>query len=994
MLWVWRVGFALIARAQRLDDSDECDRIVEEGDCAWRPRFADRRCGERCGASLVNAPRRGRLLLEDVVPPQLLQQLLATAPQAVRPGDGFERPRPFRRNEVWAGIQPVQAAQWAMATPNNESALAFARSLIEVTRAMKRIIDDQFLLTASSLHFAQLACRFHEPSGEPGDSMPVHADNCVYQEPSHEENETCVLREGAAGMVSHAGYLYLGGDFEGGDFFYVPDWHSPPNARTRVRPAPGRMVAIAAGGSNLHGVMPVTDGTRCHMAVWLTCDQDLRGAQSESLQEAEAILAHLPPLMPVQDWRADNAAFKSTCAETVQEPQVLATEDKAELLSDLPGPRISRIPGFLSPEEAQHLIDMARPLLQEAVVIEEGELVKAKYRNSRTAWLGPQEETDGILQKISKRIEEFTGLSLKSAEEFQVAQYLSEEKGHYAHHFDWGVHVEVTQEFGTFQDEHRSELRGPRLATFLMYLNDVAGGGVTTFVRQNISLHPSVGTAVFWHNLLPGQEGDQLVNHGACPVTAGEKFIMTKWIHLAGNEHALDAAMGLPRVAPVSAGLGPQVPLCMPGHETNLGELLLSAAAKKGEGVCLEVDSACYTFAQVARMATAIRKVLRKALHSLELPLTSEPGSPEAHRRRADEHVVTIVLDRGVKSIAAVHAVMLERCAYNAFDVAEPVEKLRTWVEVARPPVMISSSGVLKRLGLTDIAASLGDFPRVVLDVDLALKKAEGATNPPAARHSPDDLDRLAYLIFTSGSTGKPKAVMIRHKSALNVVRIWGNYVGLSSQDRFAQVASMSWDVHIIEVYGTMAAMATSVTCPDMDVKKSGPDMVSWLKERQISGMSVVPSHLRTMSAAGEVSTSALPHLKILDVGGEALGADVVDAWAPGRRLVNSYGPSEISVVCTGAYVTPGEPITIGGPLPTYRCYILDPENLEEKPRASRACSSWVVWVWHAGTWRRRRRHSPSSLRTRDWAACTTLGTWHLMTSWGASITTVAWTGR
>ena len=27
----------------------------------------------------------------------------------------------------------------------------------------------------------------------------------------------------------------------------------------------------------------------------------------------------------------------------------------------------------------------------------------------------------------------------------------------------------------------------------------------------------------------------------------------------------------------------------------------------------------------------------------------------------------------------------------------------------------------------------------------------------------------------------------------------------------------MSWDVHIIEVYGTMAAMATSVTCPDMD---------------------------------------------------------------------------------------------------------------------------------------------------------------------------------
>ena len=48
-----------------------------------------------------------------------------------------------------------------------------------------------------------------------------------------------------------------------------------------------------------------------------------------------------------------------------------------------------------------------------------------------------------------------------------------------------------------------------------------------------------------------------------------------------------------------------------------------------------------------------------------------------------------------------------------------------------------------------------------------------------------------------------------------------------------------------------MAARATSVTCPDL-VKKSGPDMQVWLKEKQISGMSVVPSHLRTMAGGGE----------------------------------------------------------------------------------------------------------------------------------------------
>ena len=372
---------------------------------------------------------------------------------------------------------------------------------------------------------------------------------------------------------------------------------------------------------------------------------------------------------------------------------------------------------------------------------------------------------------------------------------------------------------------------------------------------------------------------------------------------------------------------------CMPGDETNLAELLLSAAEERPEGLCLETGSSCYTFAQVARMTTPVRKVLRKALQSLRAPAAKEGPEPKNFERRLDEHVVTIVLDRGIKSIVAVHAVMLEKCVYNAFDVGEPLAKLRSWVEVSKPPVMISSSAVLKRLGLTDVSKDLGEYPRLVVDIDLALAAKTTTTVPKAAR-SPEDLDRLAYLIFTSGSTGKPKAVMIRHKSALNVARLWTKYVGLNTSDRFAQVASMSWDVHIIEVYGTLSSQACSVTCPDL-VKKSGPDMLQWLKERQITGMSVVPSHLRSM-AQGDVSRKSLPHLRLLDVGGEALGADVVETWAPERKLFNSYGPSEISVVCTGTYVHSGDVITIGQALPTYTCHILDPETLQPLPMGQR----------------------------------------------------------
>ena len=86
---------------------------------------------------------------------------------------------------------------------------------------------------------------------------------------------------------------------------------------------------------------------------------------------------------------------------------------------------------------------------------------------------------------------------------------------------------------------------------------------------------------------------------------------------------------------------------------------------------------------------------------------------------------------------------MLERCAYNAFDVGEPVEKLRSWVEVSQPPVMISSQAALRRLNITDIAATLGELPRMVLDVELALQKASSTALPSQPAHAPEDSDRL-----------------------------------------------------------------------------------------------------------------------------------------------------------------------------------------------------------------------------------------------------------
>ena len=174
----------------------------------------------------------------------------------------------------------------------------------------------------------------------------------------------------------------------------------------------------------------------------------------------------------------------------------------------------------------------------------------------------------------------------------------------------------------------------------------------------------------------------------------------------------------------------------MAGSETNLGELLLTAAQATPRSVCLETEEAAYTFEQLALMVASIRRALCKALLGLE---PFQPGLLDlrAHERHADEHVVTIVLERGVKHIASIHAVMLEKCAYNAFDVAEPVEKLHSWVDICRPAVIISTNALCTHLRL-DALSKFNQSRPYILDVDWALKHQP---IPIAAKRDQEDSD-------------------------------------------------------------------------------------------------------------------------------------------------------------------------------------------------------------------------------------------------------------
>ncbi|XP_061421327.1 prolyl 4-hydroxylase subunit alpha-1 isoform X2 [Lethenteron reissneri] len=189
-------------------------------------------------------------------------------------------------------------------------------------------------------------------------------------------------------------------------------------------------------------------------------------------------------------------------------------------------PRIVRYHGVISDGEMQRIKELAKPRLQRATVKnpQTGVLETADYRVSKSAWLG--EEEDPLIARLNQRIEDVTGLNMRTAEDLQVANYGM--GGQYEPHFDFARKEEpdAFERLGT----------GNRIATWLFYMSDVPSGGATVFPEVGASVMPKKGTAVFWYNLFASGEGDYSTRHAACPVLVGNKWVSNKWIHERGQE--------------------------------------------------------------------------------------------------------------------------------------------------------------------------------------------------------------------------------------------------------------------------------------------------------------------------------------------------------------------------------------------------------------------------------------------------------------------------
>jgi amino acid adenylation domain-containing protein len=192
---------------------------------------------------------------------------------------------------------------------------------------------------------------------------------------------------------------------------------------------------------------------------------------------------------------------------------------------------------------------------------------------------------------------------------------------------------------------------------------------------------------------------------------------------------------------------------------------------------------------------------------------------------------------------------------------------------------------------------------------------------------TPED---LAYVIYTSGSTGQPKAVEITNKSLLNLVEWHQRAFDISSADRASQVAKVSFDAAVWEVWPYLAAGA-SLYIPEDATVNDPESLRDWLVAQEITNSFVPTPVAERLLALHWPSKTALRNM--------FTGADTLHVSPPPGlpfALVNNYGPTECTVVTTSARVPGGGPTDglppIGRPIANMHVYVLNESGKQVSP--------------------------------------------------------------
>ena len=312
--------------------------------------------------------------------------------------------------------------------------------------------------------------------------------------------------------------------------------------------------------------------------------------------------------------------------------------------------------------------------------------------------------------------------------------------------------------------------------------------------------------------------------------------------------------------------------------------------------------------------ATVRRNGQRSAINACDGNFTYDELNEAANRlaqRLIDagigpESKVPLCFQKSRWAVVAMLGVVKAGGAIVPMDPSHPRTRLEFIINAVEASVVLCSS---------DQAGWLSQCCKKVLVVDPSLERLPNSTNSVIKRTS---LSSALYVIYTSGSSGVAKGCIIEHRAFCSSVLHHAKGALFGPSMRNLQLASYSFGAATAEIFSTLLHGGCICIVPN----EARANIVRVIKEMDVNFMFMNPTFSRLLPP------QAVPTLKTLILGSEAMATADLEKWTPHVRLVQGYGQTECSTIAaTYSDMTPDiHPGNVGYPMAA-RFWIVDPSD-------------------------------------------------------------------
>ena len=278
------------------------------------------------------------------------------------------------------------------------------------------------------------------------------------------------------------------------------------------------------------------------------------------------------------------------------------------------------------------------------------------------------------------------------------------------------------------------------------------------------------------------------------------------------------------------------------------------------------------------------------------------------------EVMVGICVERSLELVVGILGILKAGGVYVPLDTAYPQERLSFMLEDAQVSVLLTQARLVELLPK--------NLARIVcLDTDwqgIAQQSVENPVHQGAADH-------LAYVMYTSGTTGKPKGVSVLHRGVVRLVKET-DYVHLSAEDVFLQLAPIAFDASTLEIWGCLLNGARLVVMPPYS--PSLQDLGQAIERYQVTILWLTAGLFHLMV---DEQIQSLKPVRQLLAGGDVLSVPHIKKVLEkleGCRVINGYGPTEnTTFTCCYSITNPsqlGHSVPIGRAIANTQVYLLD----------------------------------------------------------------------